>query len=87
MRYPRRCLRVERLEERVAPANLALVPLWDGERVDPSGPLLNTFGGNPVQGIQATIAHTTTMVLAEDLQAQMRRTIHKSAAIDSPALG
>ena len=39
------------------------VPLWDGETVDPtSGALLNRFGGNPVQGIHATVSSTTSVV-------------------------
>jgi len=40
---------------------VTVVPLWDGETLDPSGPLLNRFGGNPVQGKRSTVHHTTEL--------------------------
>lgn len=43
-------------------SDVTQVPLWDGETLDPSGPLLNRFGGNPVNGIHATVSHTTEIV-------------------------
>ena len=42
--------------------NISEVPFWDGETTDPSGLLLNRFGGNPVTGISATITHVTNVV-------------------------
>jgi hypothetical protein len=46
-------------------SNVSVVRLWDGEAhdsTDPAAYLLNTFGGNPVQGIKATVATTTDVV-------------------------
>ena len=42
--------------------NISVVPLWDGEVVDPSGMLMNRFGGNPVNGIATTVTHITDVV-------------------------
>ena len=45
-----------------AAADISQVRLWDGELHDSTDPatfLLNTMGGNPVQGIHATISYAT----------------------------
>jgi hypothetical protein len=62
-------LRFENLEGRqllsaVVPiaSDLANVPLWDGERRDPSGRLENYLGGGPIQGIHATVQYTGDVV-------------------------
>jgi len=46
----------------LAQSDLSVVPLWDGETQDPSGRILNRFGGNQVDGIHATVSHTTAVV-------------------------
>lgn len=44
------------------PTDVSVMPLWDGEVVDPSGMLMNRFGGNPVNGIATTVTHVTDSV-------------------------
>ncbi|GAG33871.1 unnamed protein product, partial [marine sediment metagenome] len=42
--------------------DFSVVPLWDGERQDPPDHTLNYFGGNPIAGSSARVAHTTDVV-------------------------
>ena len=53
-----------RLEDRLAPADLTIVPLWDGEAQGPlpQDVLMNRFGGNTVPGIAATVQRSTAVV-------------------------
>lgn len=45
-------------------ADVSSIPLWDGETADPAGRQLNRFGGNPVQGIRASVRHVTEVTYA-----------------------
>lgn len=61
----RRPLCFERLESRellTATANVADVPVWDGERQDSGGSLVNYLGGNVVAAVQATVSRVADMV-------------------------
>ncbi len=61
LRRPAASLWVEQLEDRTLLSDFSVVPLWDGERPDPSGRLLNYFGGNPLRGIRASVSYTTAV--------------------------